>query len=306
MGLPQLGLPNLGLPQLVLPSAGWLVGAWPRSQGRYGQAMSSSAARHPLAAWRAQRVEVYLAVHVDGELVTVPGADGPRLPGAVLAHGEHPRDAVLRAVRAGEPAAGLVAREALRLNQVRSDVRPRSGGPGLQVLRLVFEADRGLPFPVAEIMLRHPVPAPVTDVVPGAPPRVQRPAAYAVIVNGGHVLLSQLSHTGMWTLPGGGVDHGEHPRDTVRRETFEETGLVLESAELTDVDSHHFTGRNPDAVTEDFHGVRFLYRGGVSRRDVPEVQEIGGTTVAAAWWPLRELSRLRLNPVVRTGLAMVE
>ena len=32
---------------------------------------------------------------------------------------------------------------------------------------------------------------------------------------------------GRWFLPGGGVEHGEDPIDTVRREFLEETGLVV-------------------------------------------------------------------------------
>ena len=32
-------------------------------------------------------------------------------------------------------------------------------------------------------------------------------------------------HTGSWTLPGGGVDHGEAPRTAVVREVREECGV---------------------------------------------------------------------------------
>ena len=57
-------------------------------------------------------------------------------------------------------------------------------------------------------------------------------AAYAVILRerGGRVeiLLSRLaprvSRSELWTLPGGGVDHGEDPRDALIREVQEEAG----------------------------------------------------------------------------------
>jgi ADP-ribose pyrophosphatase YjhB (NUDIX family) len=45
----------------------------------------------------------------------------------------------------------------------------------------------------------------------------------------GAVLLVRAAHdgrtSGQWSLPGGGVRHGEHPRDAVVREVLEETGI---------------------------------------------------------------------------------
>ena len=62
-------------------------------------------------------------------------------------------------------------------------------------------------------------------------PKRQRVAAYAVILRDGEILLSRLAESvtpdELWTLPGGGLDHGEDPRDAVVREIREETGLAI-------------------------------------------------------------------------------
>ncbi|MEV6343448.1 NUDIX domain-containing protein [Actinoplanes sp. NPDC051851] len=62
--------------------------------------------------------------------------------------------------------------------------------------------------------------------------KIRRVAAYGVCrAADGRILLTRGSEAaafpGVWSLPGGGVDHGEHPDDTVVREFAEETGLVV-------------------------------------------------------------------------------
>ncbi len=139
--------------------------------------------------------------------------------------------------------------------------------------------------------------------------RRQRVGAYAVCLRDEAVLLAQLSHRtswpGGWTLPGGGVDHGEHPRETVVREVHEETGLVVEVHELLDVDSIHFTGHAPDGTLEDYHSIRLLYRGQVTERHEPRVIEVDGSTSASAWVTLADVRSGAVDIVnlVRTGLA---
>jgi len=60
-----------------------------------------------------------------------------------------------------------------------------------------------------------------------------RPAAYAIIIRHGEVLLVKAK--GAYHLPGGGIDLGEVPEDAILREILEETGLIVANPTLVDL-----------------------------------------------------------------------
>ena len=78
-----------------------------------------------------------------------------------------------------------------------------------------------------------------------------------------------MSRDELWTLPGGGLDHGEDPRDAVVREIHEETGLTRPSGETARVYSAHIPGAWRDGVQVDAHALRIVYDGWVPM-DAPE------------------------------------
>jgi ADP-ribose pyrophosphatase YjhB (NUDIX family) len=210
--------------------------------------------------------------------------EGREPVGAIVRHGEHPRAA---AVRAAADELGLRV-EPTSVREVTAQVEE-----GRHVLRVVYDAEPrpGTPPP--------PTPPPAE---PNGAPRVQRAGAYAVLACAGRILLTRLAYTKVWTLPGGGIDHGESPVEAVRREVLEETGLPLAEPRLVDVDSVHFTGHAPDGTLEDFHAVRVLYTGTVPLHVEPRVVEVGGSSDAAAWRPIAELDereRSRLAVALR-------
>jgi 8-oxo-dGTP pyrophosphatase MutT (NUDIX family) len=146
------------------------------------------------------------------------------------------------------------------------------------------------------------------------PPKRQRVAAYALILRGGgsdEVLLTRLApHIRFdgWALPGGGIDHGEDPRDALRREVYEETGLRALPGRILDVYSSHFTGARPDGLVEDYHGIGMIFEAELEPASVdvvPHVVEVGGSTDLAAWVPLTHAEALSLSGSARHGLSLI-
>ncbi len=129
--------------------------------------------------------------------------------------------------------------------------------------------------------------------------RFRRVAAYAIVRDADRVLMTQLAEAtpapGAWTLPGGGVDPGESPRDAVLREVHEETAHRLIAPRLLHVDSWRFTGMAPSGRLEDFHGIGIVYTADVKQVREPRVLDVGGSTSAAAWVSLADLPRLNLG-----------
>lgn len=126
-------------------------------------------------------------------------------------------------------------------------------------------------------------------------PGFTRLAAYVLCVDAvDRLLLTRLSdrtaRPGWWTLPGGGVEFGEHPEVAALRELTEETGLTATLTELLTVDSIVRDLDPPDAPAGTYHSVRVVYRASITGgelRDEPE----GESTDRAAWVARSELER---------------
>ena len=268
---------------------------------------------------RRQRVAAYAVIIRENEILLSRLA--PRisreelwtLPGGGLDHGEDPHDAVVREIHEEtglEATVGATAR-------LYSAHMPGAWRDGVQVdahaLRIVYEGwvgpDAPEPhvvevdgstveaawIPVADVLSgdRPVVPMVIEALADHQPFKLQRVAAYALIGRPGDLLLTRISargaHAGRWTLPGGGIGHGESPAAAVVREVKEECGLDCVVGRLVTVHDHHFSGTAPSGRYEDFHGVHLIYAADVDPTAEPQVLEEGGTTDLAAWVSLDDI-----------------
>jgi 8-oxo-dGTP diphosphatase len=119
-----------------------------------------------------------------------------------------------------------------------------------------------------------------------------RVAAYAIIIDDEKILLTHwVSPFGNhWTLPGGGLEHGEDPYEAVVREVAEETGYHFAVDHLLGIDNYHRRYDRPEGRVIDQHSIRLLYAGRVVGGELRN--EVDGSSDEAAWVPLSEVDKL--------------
>ncbi|MFI6944374.1 NUDIX hydrolase [Streptomyces sp. NPDC050418] len=132
-----------------------------------------------------------------------------------------------------------------------------------------------------------------------------RVAAYAVCVRDGQLLLARWvagDGSKRWTLPGGGMEHGEDPYDTVIREAEEETGYTVRPVTLLGVDSIRRRYPRKLGTFADFHGLRLVYEGEITGGTLRN--ETDGSTDMASWHPLDAVPRLPRVGLVDVGIGL--
>jgi 8-oxo-dGTP diphosphatase len=150
----------------------------------------------------------------------------------------------------------------------------------------------------------------VTDPAVDEPvqgPGRTRLGAYSICRDdAGRILLARLSaievDVGAWTLPGGGVDFGEHPDAAAVRELREETGLEGEIESIAGVFSHVYRW-SQFAEGADLHFLGIVYRMRIVGGDLRD--ETDGSTDAAAWFAESDLAGIRLVELAKYAVRLV-
>ncbi|GEP33813.1 hypothetical protein NSZ01_15810 [Nocardioides szechwanensis] len=281
-----------------------------------------------------QRVAAYAVILRDGCILLSRLA--PRLsrgelwtlPGGGLDHGEDPREAVVREVYEETGLPVTVGETARTFSLHLPDTWRHGRRANAHSLRIVYEGWVPVDAPEPHVVevggstvdaAWHPV----AGVLDGSVPtvslvrealaahevfRLQRVAAYGLVRRDDTVLLTRVSargfHTGLWSLPGGGIDHGERPRDAVTRELLEETGLVCTVGELVTVDDEQVRGTAPSGRDEELHAIGLVFAAQPVGEPGELVTEVGGTTDAVAWVPVADIESGAVPVVPLVGSAL--
>lgn len=112
----------------------------------------------------------------------------------------------------------------------------------------------------------------------------------------GRVLLARISDrvprgAGKWTLPGGGMDWGETPEETLVREMREETGLHPSIGSILTVRS----AAHDEGGTA-YHILQVVYR--IEAAGDPRVTEVDGSVDDASWHRLEDVDALPTTSLV--------
>ena len=138
--------------------------------------------------------------------------------------------------------------------------------------------------------------------------RITRVSAYGLVCEEDLLLLCRISPrlphlSGLWTLPGGGLEFREDPTDAMVREVREETGFVVQPGDLAFIHSNAV-----DTDHAEYHGIRIVYHTELIGGEL--AFETDGTTDMCRWWPRAELAQLLEQQdgavdLVRMGAACV-
>ena len=130
---------------------------------------------------------------------------------------------------------------------------------------------------------------------------------YGVIVKDDKVLLvkkSRGAYTGQYDLPGGSLEHGEKPVETLKREIMEEVGVKVKNYHIIDANSVVVDWDNPYInEREHMHHIGIIYDVEIEDGDI-KTDADGLDSLGAVWYSLSKIKKENISPLTYETLKL--
>lgn len=118
---------------------------------------------------------------------------------------------------------------------------------------------------------------------------------YGLVVRDNKILLIKKvsgPYDGLLDLPGGSLEFGERPIETLKRELEEETGIIVKKFELFDTDSVVATWLREDGMYKDYH-VGIFYKISSYSNEIKKnisIDEVNDDSLGADFYDIDKLT----------------
>ena len=128
---------------------------------------------------------------------------------------------------------------------------------------------------------------------------------YGLIIEDNKVLLvkkSRGAYTGKLDLPGGSIEHGEKPEETLKRELLEETNCNIKDYKLLDANSVVVEWIHHDKL-ESMHHIGIIYDVKIENHNIKKDAD-GQDSLGANWYNLQDLTLDMISPLTSLALKL--
>ena len=124
---------------------------------------------------------------------------------------------------------------------------------------------------------------------------------YGIARKDGKVLLIRKGrgpYTGLLDLPGGGIEYGEKPDDTIKREFMEEVGIEVKDYKLKMASTNYVVWNVNEDSKEDVSHYGIIYDVIIDDSDIDKIRKDadGHDSLGASWYDINDLKKEELTP----------